>query len=77
MYHTIFFLFIPPWTIQGDFEGCTDILTCDKIPQKVTIELVMPHTNVNIFREKRVKSFSSKVWEPLNFMKKWVQNSIL
>jgi hypothetical protein len=73
MYHTIFFLFIPPWTIQGDFEGCTDIL----IPQKVTIELVMPHTNVNIFREKRVKSFSSKVWEPLNFMKKWVQNSIL
>jgi hypothetical protein len=22
-------------TIQGDFEGCADILTCEKTPQKV------------------------------------------
>jgi hypothetical protein len=28
----------------------------------------MPYTNVDIFLEKGVKSFSRKVWEPLNFM---------
>jgi hypothetical protein len=32
----------------------------------------MPYRNVDIFREKGVKSFSKNVWEPLNFMKKWV-----
>jgi hypothetical protein len=29
-----------------------------------------PNTNVNIFREKGVKSFSKKAWESLNFIKK-------
>jgi hypothetical protein len=33
----------------------------------------MAHTNVDIFREKGAQSFSIKVWEPLNFMKKWVK----
>jgi hypothetical protein len=60
--------------LQRDFEGCADILTCDRIPQKVTIEPIMPNTNVDIFREKGAKSFSKKVWEQLNFMKKWVKN---
>jgi hypothetical protein len=31
----------------------------------------MPYTNVDIFRKKGTKSFSKKVWETLNFMKKW------
>jgi hypothetical protein len=35
----------------------------------------MPYTNVDIFREKGAKSFSKKVWEPLNFMKKWVKKN--
>jgi hypothetical protein len=38
-----------------------------------TIEPIMPFTNVDIFREKGAKSFSKKVWEPLNFMKKMGQ----
>jgi hypothetical protein len=38
-------------------------------------EPIMPSTNVDIFREKRAKSFSKKVWEPLNFMKKWVKKN--
>jgi hypothetical protein len=29
---------------QADFEGCANILTCDRIPQEVTIEPVMPYT---------------------------------
>jgi hypothetical protein len=33
----------------------------------------MPYTNVDIFREKGAKSFSKKVWERLNFVKKWVK----
>jgi hypothetical protein len=37
----------------------------------------MPNTSVDIFREKGVKSFSKKIWEPLNFMKKWVKNNIV
>jgi hypothetical protein len=36
---------------------------------------MMPYTNVDIFREKRGKTFSKKVWEPLNFMKKWVKKN--
>jgi hypothetical protein len=36
----------------SDFEGCADILTSDRTPQKVTIESVMPYANVDIFREK-------------------------
>jgi hypothetical protein len=34
----------------------------------------MPYTNVDTFRETGAKSFSRKVWGPLNFMKKWVKN---
>jgi hypothetical protein len=60
--------------IQSDFECCADFLTCDKTPQKVTIEPMMPYTNVDIFREKWAQSFSKKVWEPLNFIEKWVKN---
>jgi hypothetical protein len=56
-----------------DFEGCADILTCDRIPQKVTIEPIMPYANVDIFREKETKHFSKKVWKALNFMKKCVK----
>jgi hypothetical protein len=33
----------------------------------------MPYTTVDIFREKGDKSLSKKVWEPLNFMKKYVK----
>jgi hypothetical protein len=61
-------------TIHSDFEGCADILTCDGTPQKVTIEPTMPYTNVDIFREKRVQSFSKKVWKPLDFTENWVKN---
>jgi hypothetical protein len=39
------------------------------------IEPIMPYKNVDIFREKWPKNFSKKVWEPLNFMKKWVKNN--
>jgi hypothetical protein len=46
--------------VQGDFEGCADILTCDRTPQKVTIEARVPYTNVEIFREKEAKTFSKK-----------------
>jgi hypothetical protein len=56
--------------VQSDFEGCADILTCDRTPQKVTIDPMMPYTNVDIFREKGAQSFSKKVWVPLNFMEK-------
>jgi hypothetical protein len=38
--------------LQGDFEGCADIWTSDRTPQKVTIEPIMLYTNVDIFREK-------------------------
>jgi hypothetical protein len=31
----------------------------------------MSYTNVDSFREKGDTSFSKKVWEPLNFMKKY------
>jgi hypothetical protein len=44
--------------IQDDFENCADILTCDKTPQKVMIEPIMPYT---IFFEKRgLKVFQKK-----------------
>jgi hypothetical protein len=52
--------------VQGDFEGCVDILTWDRTPQKVTIEPIMPYTNVYIFREKGSTSFSKKVLELQN-----------
>jgi hypothetical protein len=56
--------------IQGEFESCAEILTSDRTPQKVTIELIMPYTNVDIFREKGAKSFSQKNWKQLNFINK-------
>jgi hypothetical protein len=59
--------------VESDFEGSADILSRDRAPQNVIIEPIMPYTNVNIFREKGAKSLSKKVWEPLNFMKKWVK----
>jgi hypothetical protein len=39
----------------------------------------MPYTNIDIFREKGAKSFSKKkkIWEPLNFMKKWFKQIIV
>jgi hypothetical protein len=37
----------------------------------------MLYTNVDIFRERGAKSFSKKVWGPLNFMKKWVKKLIV
>jgi hypothetical protein len=55
--------------IQGGVEGCADILTCNRTSQKVTIKTIMSYTNADIFREKKAKSFSKKVWKPLNFMK--------
>jgi hypothetical protein len=36
-------------TIQGCFEICADILTGGRTPQKVTIEPIMPYTDVDIF----------------------------
>jgi hypothetical protein len=36
---------------------------------------MMPYTNVDIFREKGAKSFSKKVWKPLNFIKKMGQKN--
>jgi hypothetical protein len=47
--------------IQDDFESCADISTSGRTPQQVTIEPIMRYTNVDIFREKEVKSFSNKV----------------
>jgi hypothetical protein len=47
--------------IQDDFENCADILTCDKTPQKVMIEPIMPYSIVDIFREKGAISFSKKI----------------
>jgi hypothetical protein len=43
----------------------------------VTIEPIMPYKKVDIFREKGGKSFSKKVWEPQNCMKKMGQNKII
>jgi hypothetical protein len=39
-------------------------------PVREPHKIIMPYTNVDIFREKGAQSFSKKVWEPLNFMKK-------
>jgi hypothetical protein len=61
--------------LQGGVEGCADILTCNRTPQKITIKTIMSYTNADIFREKRAKSFSKKVWKPLNFMKKCVKKN--
>jgi hypothetical protein len=46
---------------QSDFEGCVEILTCDRTSQNVTIKLIMSYTNVDSFREKGDTSFSKKV----------------
>jgi hypothetical protein len=61
--------------IQSDFEGCADILSCDRTPHRVTIGQMMPYTHVNNFREKGAQSVSKKVWKPLNFMEKWVKKN--
>jgi hypothetical protein len=61
--------------IQGDFESYADILTSGRTPQYVTIEPIISYTNVDIFPEKEAKSFSKKVWESLNFMKKGVKKN--
>jgi hypothetical protein len=42
--------------LQGDFENCADILSSDRTPQKVTIDPLMPFTNVDISQGKRIKS---------------------
>jgi hypothetical protein len=39
-------------------------------PVREPHKIIMPYTNVDIFREKGAQSFSKKVGEPLNFMKK-------
>jgi hypothetical protein len=46
--------------IQGDFESCEDILTSGRTSKSVTMEPVMPYTNV--FREKGDRSLSKKFW---------------
>jgi hypothetical protein len=43
--------------IQGNFEGCADILTCDRTPQKVTIERIVSYANVDILREKKEEKY--------------------
>jgi hypothetical protein len=63
--------------IQADFESCSDILTCDRTPPKVTFNPIMPYTNVDIFRKNRATIFSKKVWEPLNFYEKSRSNKII
>jgi hypothetical protein len=50
------------YSIQGDFEGCTDILTCERTPQKAMIEPIMPYANIDIFREKGAKIKKKKTF---------------
>jgi hypothetical protein len=38
--------------IQGYFESCADVLTCDRTPQKLTIVPIMPYTNVHVSRKR-------------------------
>jgi hypothetical protein len=47
-------------SVQGDFESCADILTCDRTPRKITIQPIMSYTNVDILQEKGAKNFSIK-----------------
>jgi hypothetical protein len=70
LYKYVFQIFHFLQNVQGDFESCADILTSGRTPQYVTIEPRMPYKNVDIFREKRAKMFSKKVWGSFNFMKK-------
>jgi hypothetical protein len=58
--------------IQGDFESCADILSSGRTSQEVAIEPIKRYKNVDFFPG---SSFSKKVWEPLNFMKKWVKKN--
>jgi hypothetical protein len=51
-------------------KSCADILTSDRTPQKVTIEPIVPYTNVDIFREKGGNNFFSKNWEATEFYAK-------
>jgi hypothetical protein len=54
------FFWYTVYRIQGDFQSCADILPCDRTPQKVTIEPIVPYANVDIFREKGGKKFFKK-----------------
>jgi hypothetical protein len=56
--------------IQIDFKCCADILASDRTPRWVTIEPIMPYTNVDIFREKGAESFSRKVSRATDFYEK-------
>jgi hypothetical protein len=49
--------------LQGDFENCADILSSDRTPQKVTIDPLMPFTNVEISQGKRIKSKKKNIVE--------------
>jgi hypothetical protein len=49
--------------LQGDFENCADILSSDRTPQKVTIDPLMPFTNVDISQGKRIKSKKKTIVE--------------
>jgi hypothetical protein len=61
--------------IQGDFESCADILTYDRTPQNVTIELINLYTDVYIFREEGPQSFSKNVYEKM--CKKIIEDFLL
>jgi hypothetical protein len=61
--------------IQGDFEGYADISTCDRTPQKVTIEPIIPYTNVEIYREKGDPKFFKKRLGATKLLKKWVKKT--
>jgi uncharacterized membrane protein len=52
--------FIYKQQIQGDFEGCADILTCDRTPQKVTIDPLMIIQMLIFFEKKGLKDFQKK-----------------
>jgi hypothetical protein len=64
------FSWIPNFcSVQGDFESCADILTCDRTPKKLTIKPIMSYTNIDIFLDKGDESFSKKNWQSLSFTK--------
>jgi hypothetical protein len=48
-------------TIQSDFEGCADILTCDRTPQKVTIEPMMLIQMLIFFEKMGFKIFEKSL----------------
>jgi hypothetical protein len=54
----------------SDIQGLSRYFTRDKTPQKVTIQPIMPYTNIDIFREKGAKSFSKQNLGATEFYKK-------